>query len=153
MTLLQIQLDQNSDIYIVDTTADRSGLALARLYGSTRQFIFVETGNHTRDQAIAFATQSQRENKQKGLLVIDDDCLISQTFITSVKRVKGYAIISPVVINTPYPQLPTDFKWFNSELEVQDAPGFSTKCYFVADKGIKVGKLVNETVIIMSSKP
>lgn len=148
---LQPQFSSSDDIYIVDVTPDRKGLSLVKLYGTSRSYIFVEVGRYSKSEAIDFGIQSAKENKQSGLLVIDQNCIISQTFISNIKKVKDYSVISPIVIKTPYPQMPSDFKWYNSSNQsIKEFPTFSLFCYYINfDNSSKMGVLLNETVIIL----
>lgn len=159
LTQLQPQLDDNSDIYITDVTKDRSGVKIASLYGSSRCYIFVEVGNYTRQQATKFALESAIDNKHDSLLIINENSLISATFVANLRRYdtpdNPFSIISPVVIRPVYPQLPSNFKWFNpTDENLRETDKYSPNCYLrrLNKKKEKVGLLVSETVILISDE-
>lgn len=147
---LQSQLAPEDDIYIADVSSDRSGLRIANLYGSTKCYIFVEVGQYTKEESIKFATQSMLENKQGGLLVINENVVISTTFISNLKRASKLTLntIVPDAIITPWPKLPTEFKWHNSStVLLKDTTVFLDSCYFKRSSN-KLSLLVNEKVVV-----
>lgn len=152
LTQLQSQLSQSDDIYIYDPTPKRSGLTIARLYGSSKCYIFVEVGNLSYIEALQTGWQSCRENSQDGLLVIDENCVISNTLIPNIKKAsESFDIISPIVIKTPYPQMPSEFKWHNQfGLPVIEIDTFSRLLYYEKlTKNAKLGLLTSETAVIL----
>lgn len=155
---LQPQLHTDDDIYIVDSTPERSGVEIARLYGSTRCYIFVEVGKYDSYQAIGFGMQNCKENGQKGFLVMSSRLVISQTFIANLKKAikKGFKVISPTVIETPYHQMPQNFQWYNpSTTEVTHVSTFSPFCYYQDlgnDEMEGWGGLGNETAVVLPYK-
>lgn len=162
LSLIQPQLSSKDDIYLVDTTPDRSGVKIAALYGSTRCYIFVEVGKYTYEQAIGFGAQSAVENKQDGMLVINENAFISQTFIANLKKAVQlgsiFTMISPAVIRLPYLKMDPNFKLFNpptTRVEIDYAPSIFC-CYLNSDTihnkpNIipKIGLFTNETVLIL----
>jgi hypothetical protein len=136
---LQPQLKEEDDIYIVDATPNREGLRLAKLYGSTRCYIFVEVGDYDWKTAYNFAEQNMFNNKQEGILHLRENLIISSTFISNMKKAaqSEYGIIYPVLIGVPYERFPSDFKWYNSAKTVKDAKvkGITITCFYKKAKG------------------
>jgi thymidine kinase len=116
ITRLQTELSTSDDIYVVDTSKDRSGLEIARLYGTSRNHIFIEVGDYTFPEAVKFATQSMNENKQGKLLILDENAFISQTLIQNVKRAQNYNLI-PITKRLPYDRMDPNFKLFNASFK------------------------------------
>lgn len=156
--LLQPQLSQDDDIYVVDSTPNRDGLKLATLFGTTRSYIFVEVGDYSYEQAFNFAFQNMAENKQDGLLAISDQCVISTTFITNLKKaiVSGFAILYPQIREIPYKRMDSNFQWFcpvTAEVVKADINDATPHCaYFAADKKYSdSGIFKNEVVVVLPS--
>lgn len=156
--LVQLQplLSESDDIYIVDSSPNREAVRLSKLYGSTRCYIFVEVGNYTWEKAYTFAWQNMMENSQEGILCISEDAVISQTFISNMKKAaKLGKVICPMILETPYPQLPNNFKWYNPPVK-QLKPGVTTSlsCFYKsadAKQDKIVGILEEEIVVVLPS--
>ncbi len=86
LTNIQPQLEATDLIYIVDTSINRSGLEIARMYSSSRCITLVEVGEYTIYQAWNFGIEAMLENKQEGILILNDDVLLSQTCIANIKK-------------------------------------------------------------------
>lgn len=114
---LQPQLHPSDDIYIIDSSPDCSGLRIATTYGSTRCFIFVETGKYTWEEAVRFGDQSARENKQIPIY-LNESYIISATLIQNLKRaIKNKEKPLWRVIETPYMRIPANFQWYYPNLK------------------------------------
>lgn len=155
---LQPQLSEDDDIYIVDSSPNREGLRLAKLYGSTRCYIFVEVGKYDWKDAWEFALQNMKENKQEGLLHLSEDLVISSTFISNMKKAakSEFKIIYPIIWGIPYSKFPPDFRWYNSPKPVVNAKlnGISITCFYQkAESGEKIGLLDSETVVLIPTNP
>lgn len=83
---LQPQLHPSDDIYIIDSSPDRSGVEIARIYGTTRCYVFVEVSDRKGLEAVTYGYESMRDNNQSGSLVIPPNVLISATFIQNLKK-------------------------------------------------------------------
>lgn len=83
---LQPQLHPSDDIYIIDSSPDKSGVEIARIYGTTRCYVFVEVSDREGLQAVKYGYESMRDNNQSGALVIPSNALISATFIQNLKK-------------------------------------------------------------------
>lgn len=154
LTQLQPQLSENDDIYIVDSTPTRNALKIAKLYGSTRCYTFVEVGDYTQDQAVEFARQSAIENKQSGLLVINENAIISSTFIGNLKRTfdLNFSTIQPQILKTIYPQMPAEFKWYNPPTQSVMVTQVQSKvCFYEKLKNPGIDKFVLscETIVVL----
>ncbi len=147
---LQPQLNESDDIYIVDSSSDREGFRLAKLYGSTRSVIFIEVGQYTYEKALAFGIENELENGQDAILVISQDAVISNTFISNVRRVikMGIQTACPIVEEVPYPQFPGSFKWYNPVTKKLVSGKIRDKV-FVLSSGKKVGVFAEETVLLL----
>lgn len=153
LTQIQPQLDPDSDIYIVDASKNREGLRIAKLYGSTRCYIFVEVGDYNWDKAYGFAYQSMLENKQEGILAISENAIISKTFIGNARRAlkMGAYTASPKVLRTPYDQFPNSFKWYNPVVKSLKDGEFSRDC-FITNHPLdvqKIGVFPEETIVLL----
>jgi hypothetical protein len=151
---LQSQLHPKDDIYVVDSSKDRSGAKIALLYGTTRCYIFVEVGNYTTEQAKKFGVQSAIENKQEGILMISDRCVISRTFISNLKKAIefDYAYLCPEVRVLPYPKMDTNFQWFNpTTLKVKEVKSKQNYCYYetLTPKNKKTAIFENEVCVVL----
>lgn len=117
---IQPQLHPDDDIYIVDSSKEKSGKQIALLYGSTRCYIFVEETEKRGREAIKFGLESMKQNKQEGALLISDRCVISCTFVANLKKAVAYDdwnILVPQVAETKT-ALDQNFKWFNAPTTV-----------------------------------
>ncbi len=155
LTQIQPQLSEDDDIYVVDTTPNREGLRLAKLYGSTRCYIFVEVGKYSWAEAYMFAYRNMQENKQGGILSLHENLIISSTFISNIKKASGlgYDVVIPRILKTPYPQLPSSFTWYNPPVKkVVKSFIKSTDCFYArADKdNEEIGYFKEETVVLIS---
>lgn len=166
---LQPQLDTNSDIYIVDSSKDHSGLELATLYGSTRCIILVEVGLFDFKGALNAGFQSTVENKQEGALILSESTVLPATFISNLKKALKLApdfnVLTPKIIHTPYGRMDSNFQWFNPPtLEVikvdHKVYGWLTPgCAYITKRtleldpskqnDLRVGIFPNETVIVL----
>lgn len=147
---LQRQLNESDDIYVVDSSSDREGFRLAKLYGSTRSFIFIEVGDYTYKQAWNFGRQNQLENKQDGFLAISEDAVISDTFISNVRRVikMGVSVACPLIHEAPYPLFPNSFSWYNPVVKNLVDGEISDKVFLLSDGG-KAGVFAEEIVVLL----
>lgn len=114
---IQPQLHPEDDIYILDMSKDRSGVKMAKTYGSSRCYIFVETFNKDTitEDAIAFGFQSMKENKQEGALIIEPNIIIPVTFIANLKKAikLGHDVLFFKQSITPKDErMDANFKWF-----------------------------------------
>lgn len=149
---LQPQLSPNDDVYIVDSSKNRSGLKIAELYGTTRSYIFVEVGDYNIAQAFKFAVQSMTENKQEGILVISDQCIVPYTFIQSLKRAsKTNEVIAPRVSFSNV--MDPNFRWFSHPVKLGEQELDQEFCCYFKKTAInnpaKVSVLENEVVVVL----
>lgn len=126
LVALQPQLQADDDIYILDMTKERSGLRIAKLYGSTRCYILVEPTDKPEGEAIGYGFEYMRKNKHQGVLIISDRCVIPNTLIANLKRatkgnqwtklyIDNYEVLRGEDTMNP------NFQWFNSpEAMVED---------------------------------
>lgn len=169
---LQPQLHPDDDIYIIDKTPERSGLKIASLYGTTRCIIFVDTNNSfDREQAENAGFENCVQNKQEGALVLSPNLMISQTFVSNLKkaiRMKGelHHIIIPKLVSLPYPKMSSEFIWFALPTQELKTVGLSPEmdnCFYIdefgisdklfyAGKMVRVGQFDNESVYIFPYK-
>lgn len=151
ITQLQPQLAESDDIYIVDASPGKKGVTVANQYSSTRCYIFVEVADCSFEIALKYALQSMVENKQEGLLVLSDRCVISSTFISNLKRVAGcdFFCLSPKVYTNPYERLNQNFRWYNPPNNtIEKAPDFDPRCFYIKEATNKdCGLLANELVV------
>lgn len=158
---LQPQLKSDDDIYVFDSSEDHDGVDLAKLYGSTRCVIFVEYDWEDSDiTALQAADESAKKNGQRYLLVLTEDCVISATFISNLKRCFKfkYNMYYPINLRPAYRQFPTEFNWYNPPTK-KLTPNFEhfLDCYCV-DRDIDLDSEVpfssacfeNETVVILN---
>lgn len=114
---LQPQLHPDDDIYLIDSSRDRSGVKIANLYGTSRCYIFVEVGDYSFDKSVEFGKQSAKENKQIPLVLFENS-VISATFIQNYKRsIRRGDGEKPAFLKTPYPKIPPDFQWYCPSLK------------------------------------
>lgn len=150
---LQRQLNENDDIYVVDSSPDREGFRLTKLYGSTRSFIFIEVGQYDYSKALGFGIENQLDNDQEAFLCLPENAVISDTFISNVRRVikSGASTASPIVEEVPYPQFPGSFKWYNPVFKELVSGTISDKVFLLANKSPKpkVGVFAEETVLLL----
>lgn len=83
---LQPQLNENDILYIVDNSVNKSGFAIARMFNSHRSIMLVETSGLGLYQSWNAGIDCMLENNQEGILILNDDVLLSQTAISSLKR-------------------------------------------------------------------
>lgn len=156
LSTLQSQLSPEDDIYIVDSSPDRQALTLAKVYGTTRCYIFVEPASI--EHSLEYGLQSMAENDQQALIFLDENCFISLTFIMNMKQAinSNYEIVSPVVKQNEYEKMDNDFKFFKSrQMSLTDAEDFNSKCFMInkdKDTGI-YGLLKNEFVSVLKPIP
>jgi len=146
-TQLQPQLATSDDIYVVGR---HDALPIVKQYGSSRCFVFVEVGDYSKEEAIKFAFDNMKQNKQKGLLVIDERCVISQTFIANFKKaIKLFpeSCLSPNTIH----KMTSNFKWYNPSTKKSYIVLRNDKeCYYLPIDKIKHYELfLNETVLVV----
>lgn len=165
---LQPQLQSEDDIYILDMSKDKSGLRIAKLYGSTRCYILVEPTKEPEEKALEYGFEYMKKNKHQGVLVISDRCVISNTLIANLKRAtKGsspyHAEWSKLYIDNSevlrgVDALDPNFKWFNSpEAKVMDDDEYVideryNPCFYVDARLSSfngVGLLTNEVVCVL----
>lgn len=109
LTLLQPQLSSKDDIYILDTTPERSGLDIAKLYGSTRSYIFVEVAE---ELSLIPGIEYMIQNRHGGMLVIKPNTVISKTFISNLKRASKESYDVFCFHTTENTYLDPNFKWY-----------------------------------------
>ncbi len=147
---LQPQLNPDDDIYILDSSSDRSALKLAALYGTTRSYIFVEIGPY--GKALEAGLESMADNNQHALLFLNENCFISSTFVANMKKAidSPYQIVSPRVYRNPYHKMDSNFKLYNSPIrELVEAEDFNADCFLLTRQSKKsYGLLVNEYVTV-----
>lgn len=156
ITQIQPQLSPDDDIYVVDSSPNREGFRLAKLYGSTRCYIFVEVGKYTYEEALGFGIENQLENNQEGILVLSENAVISSTFIGNVKRVlkMGIQTACPIVEEIPYPQFPSHFRWYNPPVNKLVDGKISSKVFLMSNPhGKKIGVFAEETVVLLPTNP
>ena len=123
---LQPQLDENDHIYVVDTSPDKSGLEIVKMYGSNRAVVMCETSNPCGIyKAWNFGIQSMMENKQEGILILNDDVLLSTTFIANLKKAHKLSRHLALVPATPSrnwvsQKLDPNFKWYSKAIQKAD---------------------------------
>jgi len=148
---LQRQLSTDDDIYIIDASEKKIAPKIATLYGTTRNYIFVETTKHP--NYLKYGLQSMADNNQQALLYLDEDCFVSSTFIANMKKAipSEYEIISPVVSENPFYKMNNNFKLYNStENLLEESPDFNHKCFLITRDGEKdYATLKNEQVIVL----
>lgn len=114
---LQPQLSSEDIIYVVDTSPEKSGLKIAKMFSSSRCITLVDWQPRTIYQAWNAGIRSAYENNQEGVLFLNDDVLLSMTFIKNLKnalKTKADAYVP----NTPEDYYKSDrlnpnFKWFS----------------------------------------
>jgi hypothetical protein len=118
LTQLQPQLDQKDDIYILDVSKQRDALKIAKLYGSSRCLILVEPGNYTTEEGLKYAEEFANKNGHKQMMFLPDNSVISTTLIPNFKRgIKLAEMHKPQIIESPYPNMPSEFRWYNADLK------------------------------------
>lgn len=133
---LQPQLTADDIVYIVDNSTDKDGLKLAEMYGGSRSLILVEVGNFNIYQSWNIGIQSMIENKQEGILILNDDVLLSYTCISNLKKAHKLTHHLCLVTKTPTRfwssnKLDPNFNWFNSPTKLNNIidtdwmPGFA----------------------------
>lgn len=131
---LQMQLSPSDDIYVV---GDKQTVETVKRYGSSRSYIFVEVGDYSFSEAVKFAKQNMIENKQEGLLVIDENCIISATLIQSMKRCERdllkYQVFCPIIT-----QMSPNFRWFAHPLEIDPVSEIDPRCYYTSVRDCKL---------------
>lgn len=156
LSQIQPQLSSLDDIYIIDSSPSRDALKVATMYGTTRSYIFVEPSKL--ENSLEFGLQSMAENKQEATIFLNDNCFISSTFITNMKKSigSGYEIVSPKVKENLGYKMDNDFNFFHKTTPVlvpQD--DFNCNCYMIVnseDNG-KYAQLDNEFVILLKPIP
>ena len=157
---LQPQLHPNDDIYIFDLSRDRSAIRVAKRYGSTRCYLFVELMS-TQSKIFDFAIQSMSDNKQDGVLFLPSTSVISNTFVANLKKAsKDYDVL---FFNSSFVEdMDPNFKWFTppptvSKLENAITPThLSTAVYFSSagrkknlfETNLNVGFIESELMLI-----
>jgi hypothetical protein len=99
------------------------------------------------------------ENKQQALIFLSEDCFISATFISNMKKLfkSGFEIASPVVYENPYHKMDNNFKFFNPiKAKISDAENFSYHCFLINNHPLEpkkevYGLLENEYVLVMKN--
>jgi glycosyltransferase involved in cell wall biosynthesis len=119
LTQLQPQLKPTDSIYIIDTSDDERGVMIAQMYGSRRLPIAIEVAKTTIYQSWNRAIEFMLDNKDDGILMINDDLLFSSTFIANLKRASELADYDALVPTAPVGYMPTkrlsdSFDWFNT---------------------------------------
>ena len=154
---LQPQLSKYDDIYIVDSTKDKSGLAIARLYGTTRGFVMVEVGKYTSIEARDLVFEFLVENEHIGMLIISDRCVISSTFISNLKKaaILGYSSVVPKIVELPADRMDSNFKWFNPVVKsLTKAKNVTDFCYYITYNytHLETAEFSEETVVVLPNK-
>ena len=151
LTALQPQLSPDDDIYIVDASEKGVAPKIATMYGTTRNYIFVETTKHP--NFLEYGIQSMMDNGQEALLYLDESCFISSTFVANIKKTikSEYEIISPKVKENPYYKMDSNFNFYNpTETSLKECRDFNHKCFLLTRDGTKdYATLENEQVIIL----
>lgn len=151
LTQLQPQLHPDDDIYILDESVDKMGLKIAVAYGATRCYIYVETSPHA--NFLESGIRSMVQNNQHALIYLSENCFISSTFISNMKKVMDsqYEIISPVVNINHYHKMDPNFKFFNpAEFILESADDFSRDCFMLMRQSKKsYGLLRTEQVSVL----
>lgn len=151
LTALQPQLSTDDDIYIIDASGKGIAPKIATMYGTTRNYIFVETTSHP--NFLEYGIQSMVDNKQEALLYLDENCFISSTFIANMKKTikSEYEIISPQVFENPYYKMDSNFTFYNPpNLVLKECSEFNHKCFLLTRDGTKdYATLENEKVVIL----
>jgi hypothetical protein len=122
---IQTQLTGDDLIYIVDTSPDRSGLKIAKMYGGNKTITFVEVGTYTIYEAWNFGIDSMLENNQEGILILNDDVLLANTCINNLKRAHHLTDDLALVTATPSrgwisDTLDPNFNWYNTVTQPKD---------------------------------
>ena len=157
LSTIQPQLHPDDDLYIIDTSPDKLALQVVVRYGTTRCYIFVEPTTY--ENSLKFGIESMVENKQQALIFLSEDCFISTTFISNMKKLikTHYEIASPVVYENPYHKMDNNFKFFNPiKAKISDADNFSHHCFIINNHPQQptketYGLLENEYVLVMKN--
>lgn len=155
LTSLQPQLHPDDDIFIFDESPDRLGLRLSLMYGTVRSYIYVETSPHK--NYLQSGLLSMNKNKQQALIVLNENCFVSSTFASNMKKAitTDYEIVCPKIVYNEHYKMDTNFKFYNpQELLIEDADEFNPECFMISRDGDrKYGTLLNEYVSILKPNP
>jgi hypothetical protein len=166
---LQPQLHPDDDIYVVDSSLDRSAVKLVKAYGANRCYIFVEVTDKIGRDAIQYGLQSMKENKQDGALILAENSVISSTFIANLKKAaahKEWGILIPAVSEVIDGIMDANFKWFcpptteiklvNENEEKLSRAALYIKASEINDdftmdyyRDLRVGRFENEMVVFL----
>lgn len=155
LSQLQPQLHPDDDIFIFDESPNRLGLRLSLMYGTNRSYINVETSPHK--NYLKSGLESMNKNNQQALIVLNENCFVSSTFIPNMKKAitTNYEIVSPVVNFNEHYKMDSNFKFYNQqELLIEDADDFSPECFMITRDGDrKYGTLLNEYLTVLRPNP
>lgn len=153
---LQPQLHSDDDIYIIDQSKDRSGFELAALYGSSRSYIFVEPAKVDMATAIEYGLESMKQNNQEGAIIITERCIISNTFISNMKRAAkscNHYTLFPRHIDLIHGYMDSNFIWYGSpevSLGEFNLKSVTDQCRYVRNKdGDSAALVLNETIAVL----
>lgn len=125
LCMLQPQLKNSDAIYIVDNSSDGSGQAIAEMYGSSRLPIVVERGDYTIYESWNVGIDFMLDNDPEGILVLNDDVVVSATLISNIRRASKMSNTPALVTNSPSRafhsrRLDQNFTWYNSATKEGD---------------------------------
>lgn len=152
LALIQPQISEKDDIYIIDTTPEKEGFNIAKKYGTSRSFILTEIGNYDSNKSIEIFEEYAKENKHRSILYIRN-VLISTTFISNLKKaisISKYKILSPEVLPNRE-LLNPNFKWYYPPTnKVIKCNFYTPQCFCVnTSKNRKnVGIFDNEKIVV-----
>lgn len=165
LTNIQPQLSEDDDIYIIDSTQEKTGVKISALYGTSKSYIFVEVGEYSRYDAVKYGLESMVENKQDGALVLGN-VLVPQNFISNLKRAcnhyTDYDLLVPEIHYIIYDVMDTNFRWNSRILKiprVEQTNFLPAECFYIRENVIegyfhnkvakmKAGKLLDELVCV-----
>jgi len=151
MALVQPQIAERDDIYIIDTTENREGLEIAKKYGTSKSVILTEVGDYSQRTSIDFFEEYAKNNGHKGILYLKN-VLISTTFVSSLKRaitLNKYKFLSPEALPNRE-RLNPNFKWHCPPTRwVKECNDYIPRCLYVSFTGKKTGRFTNEKIVLL----
>jgi len=122
---IQPQLNSGDLIYIIDNSDNREGLEIVKMFKSSRVVILVEVGKFSIYESWNIGIESMLDNKQEGILILNDDVLLSMTCISNIKKAHNLTEHLALVCETPSRahsshRLDPNFKWFSSSTTFAD---------------------------------
>jgi glycosyltransferase involved in cell wall biosynthesis len=156
LSSVQPQLSTKDEIVVIDRSPDRSGLQIAKKYGSNRCLIYVEVGNLSNEECARLFEEYVIDKKQDGRLTLKN-VLLSQTFIPNLKKamsLSGASVLFPQVLasnerldpNFDYYQTPTKPEHMSNTYT--RSPGLS-RCFFIRNFGEGSAMFNNEKVALL----